>query len=597
MYDLQLVYIYIESSHNGISDVELQFGTEKNLHFVETKLKERDFRKNYYLTSVERSGNPNYENSFFDTERRLKRIDLLVGKNGVGKTTILHTMAGYGYIGCWIEVYYSSSAKKYYFFASENEYIPIGGVNPEVSVYVNGENIEPIGKSNRQVFLSINSFKPNFILEDKDGVQDNMLMKSNFSALYEFLSGDGRDVFAQLDRPYLQISIGIYAEKANIPDVINSKKAIIHLIKMGNISTAMDYFKQLVQLSFETGKSIDISSIVSNKDRIEQKINMLHEEVNRLADIISSLNEKGAHIFTSMTPETSYSARIIREEDPTLYEVTLDFSIEIGNNRSNRNNRNNNCEHEILSLMKTVDTVNAINNSEIMRLISFSGNLSDMSTGELAFLDIYSKIYYSLTSFASSVTASAASVTTSETSVTSVTNENNESHANNGSNGGKEGNEGIVLLLMDEPETYMHPEWSRQMIGRIVKLITSLYNQHPEWKFSCQMILTTHTPYLLSDMLPCFVHKIERNGKEISVSGGENCFASNLYDILDSNFFVSNPIGDFALGKLNDILENTLNKIVKKEKAYEEDAAYLIDQVGDEYLKSKLKLMLGKRSW
>ena len=554
MYDLQLVYVYIKSSHNGISDVELQFGTEKNLHFVETKLEKSELRKNYYLISVERGGNPNYENSFFDTERRLKRIDLLVGKNGVGKTTILHTIAEYGHLGCWIEIYYSSSAKKYYFFASENKYIPIEGVNPDVSVYVNGENIEPIDNSNRRIFLSINSFKPNFILEDNDGIQiqDNMLMKSNFSALCELLLGDGRDVFTQLDRPYLHVSIGIYTEKANISDVINSKQAIIHLIKMGDISTAMDCFKQLLQLSFETGKSIDISGIVSDKDKIEQKIDMLHEEVNRLADMISSLHEKGARIFTSMTSETSYSARIVRKEDPTLHEITLDFSIEIWNS---------NCEHEIFSLMETVDAINAINNSKIMRLINFCGNLGDMSTGELAFLDIYSKIYYSLT--------------------TSATNESNE---------------GIVLLLMDEPETYMHPEWSRQMIGRIVKLITSLYDQHPEWKFSCQMILTTHTPYLLSDMLPCFVHKIEKNENEINISSGENCFASNLYDILDSNFFVSNPIGDFALGKLDDILKNTLNKIMKKEKAYEENATYLINQVGDEYLKSKLKLMLGRRS-
>lgn len=142
------------------------------------------------------------------------------------------------------------------------------------------------------------------------------------------------------------------------------------------------------------------------------------------------------------------------------------------------------------------------------------------------------------------------------------------------------------MLLFDEPETYLHPEWSRQMISNIVKIITELYGQHTNWVAKCQILLTTHTPYLLSDLLPCFVKTITNMNGKISIQNGNNSFAGNIYDILSSNFFVNNPIGKFAELKLNQIIKLKDNGTdVKKYRQ-------LIENVGDEYLKKQLKRIL-----
>ena len=79
-------------------------------------------------------------------------------------------------------------------------------------------------------------------------------------------------------------------------------------------------------------------------------------------------------------------------------------------------------------------------------------------------------------------------------------------------------------------------------------------------------------------MLPNFVHRIENH----TIYTGDNCFASNLYDILASNFFVSNPLGEYALNKLNAIIKETDIK-------NDEEAIALVNAIEDVYLKNVIK--------
>lgn len=52
-----------------------------------------------------------------------------------------------------------------------------------------------------------------------------------------------------------------------------------------------------------------------------------------------------------------------------------------------------------------------------------------------------------------------------------------------------------IILLLDEPELYMHPEWARRFIYELFSLF---HDKYPDLKF--QIIITTHSPFLLSDL-------------------------------------------------------------------------------------------------
>lgn len=52
-----------------------------------------------------------------------------------------------------------------------------------------------------------------------------------------------------------------------------------------------------------------------------------------------------------------------------------------------------------------------------------------------------------------------------------------------------------IIILLDEPDLQLHPEWQQKFISLLLDL---LYAYFPKVKF--QIILTTHSPILLSDI-------------------------------------------------------------------------------------------------
>ena len=62
----------------------------------------------------------------------------------------------------------------------------------------------------------------------------------------------------------------------------------------------------------------------------------------------------------------------------------------------------------------------------------------------------------------------------------------------------------------------------------------------------------THSPFVLSDVTYNDVMALDGDGKQVKEIG--YCFASNIYDLLNSNFFMKSFMGRFAETKIDQVI-------------------------------------------
>ena len=83
----------------------------------------------------------------------------------------------------------------------------------------------------------------------------------------------------------------------------------------------------------------------------------------------------------------------------------------------------------------------------------------------------------------------------------------------------------------------MHLEWSRRLINILIKNLSEILETEG-MENKIQLIFTTHSPYMLSDIKPENVIMIEKN-QETGYSEGkvlQNTFAKNIQEIMKEKF-------------------------------------------------------------
>lgn len=93
-----------------------------------------------------------------------------------------------------------------------------------------------------------------------------------------------------------------------------------------------------------------------------------------------------------------------------------------------------------------------------------------------------------------------------------------------------------VLIFMDECELYMHPEWQRKLIYEWLRFINGVHLDN-----RIQLVMTTNSPFLLSDVLAEDVHYLPRDTNQ-----KVGTFAQNIHRLLMRNFFMENTIGAYS---------------------------------------------------
>lgn len=159
-----------------------------------------------------------------------------------------------------------------------------------------------------------------------------------------------------------------------------------------------------------------------------------------------------------------------------------------------------------------------------------------------------------------------------------------------------------VLLLIDEIDLYCHPQWQQKILNYLIEEIKAEY---PDKKV--QIIFTTHSPIVLSDMPRSNVIFLKRENNRCSIDeydDHEETFGANIYKLFDDAFFLGKKgqVGEFARKKIQEIIDKIKPEIKNKEEviypSLTGEEIELLEQqislIGEKVIRDKLYEMLYK---
>ena len=137
------------------------------------------------------------------------------------------------------------------------------------------------------------------------------------------------------------------------------------------------------------------------------------------------------------------------------------------------------------------------------------------------------------------------------------------------------------LLLLDEPDLSLHPDWQKRYISEMIKLLSNF----SEKKF--HLIVTTHSPFILSDLPKENIIFLEKGKQVYPFDDGKQTFGANIHTLLSHGFFMKDGLmGEFAKDKIQSVI-NFLND---NETNLDKGKAWAIIQlIGEPFLKFKIE--------
>jgi predicted ATP-binding protein involved in virulence len=113
----------------------------------------------------------------------------------------------------------------------------------------------------------------------------------------------------------------------------------------------------------------------------------------------------------------------------------------------------------------------------------------------------------------------------------------------------------------------------------LISSLNSLLQTEPFNQYSYQVVISTHSPLLVSDVpkesIHCFVRDLDTN--EVSIKSSRYGFMSNLMDLLTDSFYTDSVFGAYSENYVNQII----NEIEALEKEQALDAAKKREKIAD----------------
>lgn len=160
-----------------------------------------------------------------------------------------------------------------------------------------------------------------------------------------------------------------------------------------------------------------------------------------------------------------------------------------------------------------------------------------------------------------------------------------------------------IVIFIDEGEVALHPEWQRTFFENILNYLSDLFSDK-----KIQLVLTTHSPFVLSDIPKknvLFLDKDENKNTRISNIEREETFGANIHELLADSFFLNEGfMGEFAKNKIldlinyltfNDEISENKNNIKPKENWSEKNALEVINIIGEQVIKDRLLNLFDKK--
>lgn len=150
---------------------------------------------------------------------------------------------------------------------------------------------------------------------------------------------------------------------------------------------------------------------------------------------------------------------------------------------------------------------------------------------------------------------------------------------------------GTRVLLLDEPDLSMHPEWSRTFLKNLTELLSRVWVKE---RTAYQIIVSTHSPFMISDVLKenvlCFER--EQESRTIQVRPSRYGLLSNIHDIMADSFFLNSPFGELG----NNIFDKKIICMIKEITSLDDTrismiSAY-ISAIGDHFVWLQVNALL-----
>ena len=623
MQGIQLVFFCLIDSDTAVNNLELTFSDEFKFSFQVYNSENSKFR----VLISKKSKENNISEEFWGEEKHVSRVDLLVGENGTGKSTIMRCLSNEEKAVCFA-IYLEKVEGRFNWYVNVN-------LNYSFDVELLEEwnikdTITPkeIGDAPFVAKYITNVFKKNWVSEYNGIIESDIILANKTLSIYNFVTHE-----LKLLQEYFSAENLVYQFMVpfdnSFPDLLTLDarendylrfllKIAISMIRKNsnvqlNLKEKLSYY-DMGEEYYEYEKNTDallVQCFDYTDEELIEKINLLkmiiyihwtmtiityYEELcePKCDGNFNSLSEFNNYLKDALnncinkSKRPSGNMRIIKKYIKFDFIERLFYLVEQGLVNI-RIKSTINIEFNIL-MNKKIDKIDEI---EIINQISFADKIkrsnlygkrnnlilksigyNNMSSGEMAYIELFSSIYEVLFM----------KETTKEDKF-------EFDMYNNATN---------YLFLLDEPDAGFHPEWSRNLIHNVTTFINKLLI---ETNKKCQIIIATHSPFMVSDMPPnyvtCIELKVGDDGKYYrKIKKPTYSFAANIYELLNDGFFMNAPIGEFAQHKIQKVIRkiDDLDNIQGECLADEiENIANMINMVSDKLVRGRLNDMFERK--
>lgn len=582
---MELIYMWIEEYKNL-----------KNIGFNFSSKFDVEFNENHKYILIDKSETPNT----FDG--KIKEVTAIIGRNGSGKTNILdilgvkstdrHNFKDYSnhnyFILYWIDTNKFVIEGNNINYLKETLNLSEDCINHIDTVY----SVVAYLEENKLKFKSILQYE-----ENTDGKLSDQISYFNFRHQYS------NDVYGNFKSLIIEEEPSRLFQRNNLHQGnIGNSPIYKMLTEMNNIQNNNEQFL----FNFQTNAQIKIELNLYNNDDFELSIekgfidrlnifekkkdisfNKVKSFINRfLYEMCKTLayrlkREYEEQVFTKDVLQILNNTVVKSNEFQEYYLKIIDELLDLFDFENKEYFMKDDLKAYLLSIINKISLFPEDYFGENMIVIpinqDYNKNVHDflLIFDNLNFSDDQLNFLYSIFSI-DYINLSAGELALS--SIFSALNFSLSLHNNNHLK--------TAIILLDEPDSSLHPEWSRIFLKELFLFLNRIKTDIQ----SFQIIITTHSPFIVSDLTRNSLIALKKdNYNNVNKIKIDEPFAANIHSLLAQEFFMSTTIGEYAKTKLNYIIDKIYDEgfgnLANSEK---KEISYIISNIGDPLLRRKL---------
>ncbi|WDF23831.1 AAA family ATPase [Fusobacterium polymorphum] len=524
--------------------------------------------------------------------RNINSINIIIGKNGTGKSSILEMMSLFDRVNGTYKSYvdYPREFLIIYKTNNEKEFILEGYHENDDDKYF---EFLKMSKDSLTFLVNYYTFK---MTENYEFIGTNSPKNLKDTGILRIKYGEERINFFEKKYSYEEAEQGNYkintgvseGNKATIYEYfINKKNIQSELYRDANIVIEipeLDFYIDKIKNPFEIIKEIKLFNILK-EEKIKDVVIKNYSNYlfsYKIWEIIENKSFQVDKILDIIKTEKIKLKKIKNTEQ--ILERLLDEIKEYENVKELSNKI-----HEILLLLNDVQVseLNFKRKTNILKKYKIKGN--DSRTKK--FLEKYDEIVnypwtnkrLYLPEFEKILNITEEGMSDGERVRVNIF---STIHRFLGENGELK-NKKYVTLLFDEVEMFLHPEWSRTFLHDLLLELKDYRDKQ------FKIIFASHSPFLLSDICSegvIYLEKKERKTilKEIEIKN----FGANIIDLFKNTMFLKSTFGEFATEKIKKVVkkidETNSYSFIKNNH----EINYIIEEIGEKLISNKLKSMI-----